>query len=72
MTNILELYNESTLLMLSLCLIPLDNIVNDSDIRYNIGWTMVAITLLFLLLNFLVMIYGIMKKVMKIIKKKII
>ena len=47
-----EVYNEVTVLILSYLQIPLLDIVTNVEIRYAIGWLMVALTLTNIVVNF--------------------
>ena len=59
--NFLDLYNEITLLIISILLFPLCDYVDDVDVRFNIGWAIVGITILFLLVNFICVVSQVIK-----------
>ena len=49
--NVLELYNELTLMVISILLFPMCDYIQDLDTRYNLGWAIVFLTFLFLFIN---------------------
>jgi len=50
---IFEIYNEITLLSISYFLIVFIEIIDDTELRYDIGWYMVIISLLNIAVNWL-------------------
>lgn len=69
-TFIFEIYNEFTLLVLSYFLMLYADIITDIELRYNLGWFVIGITLLNLTVNYASMVFSLLKQTIKFVKKQ--
>lgn len=53
--NRLEVFNESCVMILGSIMFLYTPFVKDSDVKFNIGWIMIAITVLQILVNLIIM-----------------
>lgn len=69
-TYYFEIFNEITLLTCSYFLMVFCDILMDSEIRTAVGWYMVTVTLLNVGANWMNLVYSLLKKLCKSLKKK--
>lgn len=60
--NRLEIFNESCILAAAFHLISFTDFNGDPDVQYQGGWSIIAVTVLNMLMNMIVMVYASVRK----------
>jgi hypothetical protein len=70
LSNILEIYNEITLLLCSFCCYIFSDFVTDIDSRYSAGWYFVSFASVNILINLVLISYNLISIIIRLLKLK--
>jgi hypothetical protein len=67
--NYIELFNEATITMITFHLYLCSDFIESDDLKYNIGWSIVVITLANILVNNIFLVQATYKSIRELIQK---